>query len=257
MTEPEYIGVMNSTVFAMNRYWWILVEVWPTQVHENITRYVQWCRMIVYWNIVYCHRNQQYHCNEYSDRKLKKTDALSPEHSDLSNNLRLNNSILKRNIRLTKTDYYAEKFEKYKLNIRRTWSTINEALNKSEKKDYFPNYFIVDGNKTNCKTNIANSFNSFLANIGKNLSDKIHCDTRNTINTYLKQNIISSFAFECVLVNDVLKIISDLAPKNSCGIDHISSKLLKRINIIIAAPLAHIVNQSLCTGIFPDRLKIA
>ena len=27
-------------------------------------------------------------------RKLKKTDALSPEHSDLSNNLRLYNSIL-------------------------------------------------------------------------------------------------------------------------------------------------------------------
>ena len=189
--------------------------------------------------------------------KLKKTDALSPEHSDLSNNLRLYNSILKRNIRLTRTDYYAEKFEKYKLDIRRTWSIINEALNKSQKKDYFPNYFIVDGNKTNCKTNIANSFNSFFANIGKKLSDKINCDTRNTINTYLKQNIISSFAFECVEVNDVLKIISDLAPKKSCGIDHISSKLLKRISIIIAAPLAHIVNQSLCTGIFPDRLKIA
>ena len=55
----------------------------------------------------------------------------------------------------------------------------------------------------------------------------------------------------------MLKIISDLAPKNSCGIDHISSKLLKRISIIIAAQLAHIVNQSLCTGIFPDRLKIS
>ena len=116
---------------------------------------------------------------------------------------------------------------------------------------------MVDGNKTNCKTNIASSFNYFFANIGKKLSDKIHCNTRNTINTYLKQNIISSFAFECVEANDVLKIISGLAPKKSCGIDHITSKLLKRVSIIIAAPLAHIVNQSLCTGIFPDRLKIA
>ena len=91
--------------------------------------------------------------------------------------------------------------------MRRTWSTINEALNKSQKKDYFPIYFMVDGKKTNSKTDIADSFNSFFANIDKKLSDKINCNTRNTINTYLKQNIISSFAFECVEANDVLKII--------------------------------------------------
>ena len=36
-----------------------------------------------------------------------------------------------------------------------------------------------------------------------------------------------------------------------------SSKLFKSISIITAAPLAHIVNQSLCTGIFPDGLTIA
>ena len=34
-------------------------------------------------------------------------------------------------------NYYAEKFEKYKLDMRRTWSTINEALNKIKKKDAF------------------------------------------------------------------------------------------------------------------------
>ena len=53
------------------------------------------------------------------------------------------------------------------------------------------------------------------------------------------------------------KIISDLSVKNSCGVDGISSKLLKTISPVIAAPLAHIINQSLCTGIFLDRLKIA
>ena len=90
-------------------------------------------------------------------------------------------------------NYYAEKFEKYKLDMRRTWSTINEALNKIKKKDAFPNYFMVDGIKTHSKTDIANSFNSFFANIGKTLSEKIHCATSNTIDTYLKQNIICSF----------------------------------------------------------------
>ena len=37
-------------------------------------------------------------------------------------------------------NYYAEKFDKYKLDMRRTWSTINEALNKMKKKDAFPEF---------------------------------------------------------------------------------------------------------------------
>ena len=119
-------------------------------------------------------------------RKLKKTGVLSPEYSDLASNLRLYNAILKKNIRLTKMNNYAEKFEKYKLDMHRTWSTITEALNKNEKKDAYPNYFMVDGFKTDSKTDIASSFNSFFANIGKNLSEKIHCATSNTIDTYLK-----------------------------------------------------------------------
>ena len=53
------------------------------------------------------------------------------------------------------------------------------------------------------------------------------------------------------------KIISNLKPKSSTGHDNISSKLLKYIGDIVSVPLSIIVNQSLCTGIFPDKLKIA
>ena len=200
------------------------------------------------------------HSIKYRDslyRKLKKTDVQTPEYSELSNNLRIYNSILKKNIRLAKSEYYTKKFDEYKFNIRRTWSTINDVLNKNKNRDSFPNFFMINGNKTNSKQEIASSFNSFFANIGKHLSNKIHCDTPNTINTYMKQKIISSFEFQCIDGTAVHKIISDLSDKNSCGVDDISSKLLKTISPVIAAPLAHIINQSLCTGIFPDRLKIA
>ena len=97
----------------------------------------------------------------------------------------------------------------------------------------------------------------FLPNIAKHLSNKIHCDTPNTASTYMKQKIISSFEFQCIDGTAVHKIISDLSVKNNCGVDGVSSKLLKTISPVIAAPLAHIINQSLCTGIFPDRLKMA
>ena len=53
------------------------------------------------------------------------------------------------------------------------------------------------------------------------------------------------------------KVMQNLASKNSSRHDGISARFLKKILAIITPPLTHIVNQSLCTGILPDRLKIA
>ena len=69
--------------------------------------------------------------------------------------------------------------------------------------------------------------------------------------------MISSFNCECIDVLTVQKIIKDLASKNNCGHDSISTKFLKRIEELVAKPLLLIINQSLCTGIFPKKLKIA
>ena len=66
-----------------------------------------------------------------------------------------------------------------------------------------------------------------------------------------------SFAFTLVAENDVLKHISSLCTKNSAGIDGIFVKLLKKISSALISPLTLIINQSLVTGISPDKLKIA
>ena len=78
-----------------------------------------------------------------------------------------------------------------------------------------------------------------------------------TVSSYLKQRVVSSFEFECVNKTDVTKIIKNLASKNSSGHDGIPARFIKRILETTTPSLTHIVNQSLCTGIFPDRLKIA
>ena len=68
---------------------------------------------------------------------------------------------------------------------------------------------------------------------------------------------VCSFEFECVGVSQVEKVMQNLASKNSSGHDGISALFLMKIFAIITPPLTHIVNQSLSTGIFTDRLKIA
>ena len=51
--------------------------------------------------------------------------------------------------------------------------------------------------------------------------------------------------------------MSSLASKNSSGHDGISLKLLKFLSPALIKPLTLIINQSLVTGIFPTKLKIA
>ena len=57
--------------------------------------------------------------------------------------------------------------------------------------------------------------------------------------------------------DDVTKLVSTLATKNSSGHDGISLKLLKFLSPVLIKPLTLIINQSLITGIFPTKLKIA
>ena len=61
----------------------------------------------------------------------------------------------------------------------------------------------------------------------------------------------------CTNKENILKIIDRLHPKNSCGPDGISVKLLKEIKHEIIKPVTLITNQCILTGVFPDNLKIA
>ena len=74
---------------------------------------------------------------------------------------------------------------------------------------------------------------------------------------YLKKNILTTFSFDLVNENDTSKHMAYLASKNSSGHDGISLKLSKFLAPALVKPLTLIINQSLITGIFPTKLKIA
>ena len=66
-----------------------------------------------------------------------------------------------------------------------------------------------------------------------------------------------NFHFVDVTEEIVYKIINNLKHKDSCGQDGLSSSLLIQLKHILTKPLTIIINQSLKSGIFPDKLKIA
>ena len=190
-------------------------------------------------------------------KKLKKLNPNSDAYSRAEINLKTYKSILQKSIKLAKLNYYGAQFEKNKNDMKRTWTTINEILNRTKKSVDFPKYFIIDGQKITNKKSIADNFNTFFANVGLTLSRKIRSNSDKSIHHFLTRPVISSFAFNTISNSDVMKIIQELKPKGSFGHDLISTKLLKQIAHIIVTPLTLTINQSLTTGIFPDQLKIA
>ena len=110
------------------------------------------------------------------------------------------------------------------------------------------------------KYTISNKFNEFYINIDPNLAKEINIARSKSFRSYLKSsNGKKNFDFVDVTeeIPVVYKIINNLKPKDSCGQDGLSSSLLIQLDYTLTKPLTIIINQSLKSGIFPDKLKIA
>ena len=189
--------------------------------------------------------------------RWKKCPCSSLDYTLYENSYRSFCSILQKDIRNAKKIYYHKQFENYKSDIKKTWGQINEILSNKKKSSELPKYFI-DGNKTlTSDLDIANCFNKFFCSIGPSLANSIKSPENKNFTDYLKQNILSSFAFDTVSTETTMKIIKSLKPKSSSGHDNLSSIQLKFISGDIITILTQIINQSLCTGIVPNSLKIA
>ena len=74
---------------------------------------------------------------------------------------------------------------------------------------------------------------------------------------YIQNQVVPTLFFSPISEETVMKLLNKLKPKNSCGHDGISPKLLKASKNIICKSLTLTINQALTNGVFPDTLKIA
>ena len=115
----------------------------------------------------------------------------------------------------------------------------------------------INGTTGHDKQVIADNFNRFFASIGEmNETNTVeHMDSSYT--DYLTNQIDSNFVFRLIDNRDTLKILKGIKMSMSNCHDGISSELLKLVNDDISSCITLIINQSLTTGILPDKLKIA
>ena len=175
-------------------------------------------------------------------KTLVSTASDAPNHDMLKHDLQNLKATLKKKIRCAKSKYDADIFDKNKSNIRHTWAAIKEILGKFKNKHDFPDYFTLDGKMISDSLSIANCFNIFFSKVGLKLAENITYNGSKSVSSYLKHHVTSCFHFECITPATVNKYISELAAKNSCGPDNISSILLKRLTTHVVSPLTVMIN---------------
>ena len=150
---------------------------------------------------------------------------------------------LRKTVRKAKCDFYIHIYNRHKNDIKKTWSLINETLNRNLRKQSTYE-FLVDDQMISNPVTIANKFNEYFAHIGSTLADKIPAAPH--FNNYLNNPVETKFSFQTITENKV-----------SYGYDSISNIMFKRAHDPLIRPLTLLINQTLSTGIFPNALKIS
>ena len=109
----------------------------------------------------------------------------------------------------------------------------------------------------------AEIFKDFYSNLANDLVKKLPNPPnkygKDAVKKYYENlNLVGkSFPFEPVTYTSVLKLIQQLNPHKSAGIDNLTGKFLKKGAPVLALPITNLINLSISLSSFPVDCKIA
>ena len=130
---------------------------------------------------------------KYRDKlymRLKRVPVDSEMYTQLKTNLKTYQVILKRLIRNAKKVYFQKKFDKFKSDIKNTWQTIKEILNRTSTQQNLPDAFLIDNEMTGDPSIIADKFNNLFANVGRRLSEQLTTPDNVNFKNYLRNPVV-------------------------------------------------------------------
>ena len=186
--------------------------------------------------------------------KLYMRQLKSPTDITMKNRYKIYKRNLGKIIQKAERDHYDDLLKQNQQNSKKLWSILKDVINKKKSRTT-PSNFMIDNKSESNKNIIANKFNSFFTNIGKDLAAKIPQVNINPL-SYIPQSIQQSIFFNKVESEEVEKIIKSLKCA-SAGHDGIHAKVVKATYNSYLLPLVHICNLSITQGFFPDEMKLA
>ena len=179
-----------------------------------------------------------------------KSDILMQAYKQMKNRVNKLNLNLKR-------EFFTNKIASYDGDLKNTWKTINQVLNKKSVTTHIAS-LEVEGKTVPEDTAIAESMNNFFCEIGKTLSDKIPQSSNPLLDNDYEVNPKSvTFHFEHINAPQLERVLGKFDTSKGSGPDGLANFFMKIGLPVIAESLCNIFNLSLATGVFPDSWKIS
>ena len=195
------------------------------------------------------HRNKLY-------KNFKQTQIDAINYVAKKANFNQYRNRLNKTITLAKRMYYKHIFDQFKYDMKKTWAILSDILNRKAINP-LPDMMTIQGHECSDKKVIAEQFNIFFATMGMQNVHRDNVHDRHSFRNYLTHQTETNFSFHMIDNNATVRMIKSMKMSQSKGHDGISSELIKLINTDISSSITVIINQSLTSGIFPDKLKIA
>ena len=188
--------------------------------------------------------------------KLKKAAVKSKSQLLMSSYRQIRNKINKQNFEL-KRQYFSERLAQAKGNMKESWKTINQVVNKRSKSTNI-DLLKGPGREIVNRQEISNTMNEYFCSVGKDLASKIE-DAPNPMLTgkYNLNPDNKRFNFRPIVVQDIRDAMGKIKTSKSLGSDNIPSYFLKLATPYIENALVFMFNTSLETSQFPDCWKNA
>ena len=167
------------------------------------------------------------------------------------------NSLIKTK-RAARKAFYVNKCAEFKRNTKKLWQLINNISGKINNKTELVECLSINNIDHYDATSITNEFGKHFSNVGKKFVESIPTPPKPSRN-FIEKIILdekSMFLYD-VTESEIRNLIDSLENKSSSGFDNISNIILKKLKSAIVPPLTKIVNLSLATGVFPEKMKHA
>ena len=142
--------------------------------------------------------------------------------------------------------------------INEVWKGVNTIL--APRQNSKPLTIKVNNEKIDDPNQVANELNKWFKQKVEDLVKEIYkpemVDPFERLRNKMKNRQLK-FKLQAVDVHEVLAVLQKLKKKTSFGLDELSSEMLKMCKEELAGPLTLIINRSICSGVFPDKWKIA
>lgn len=159
-------------------------------------------------------------------------------------------------LKKAKFDFYNKFLENSENKNRAIWNIVNWETGRNNNNEKINVALQIDGSICSDPKTVARAFGKYFSNIANDELSSYYGGNLSRSCTTCKMSSVS-FYFYPVHEIEVLDVIRSLKNKKSVGTDFISVKILKAAGAYLSEPIAHLLNLSVTTGIFPSSLKTA